>query len=141
MRVELQIVTLQGAEAEVRVVTQPQPDGQPYRQTRFYRETDQGWLRTPPVAELWGPPRRLETAYFVWDYRQKDAAVVAKAAPKLDALYTTLRRNFGLDAVPATDKQRLVVSVTQPPGQLLSGLHPAHPSWSLPLRFTPAGRT
>ncbi len=74
-----------------------------------------------------GPPRRLETTYFVWDYRLKDAAVVAEAAPKLDILYATLRHNFGLDAAPTTDKQQIEVSVTQPPGQMLYRPAPGAP--------------
>ncbi len=53
VRTDMAIVTLQKGLAAVRVVIQPQQGGQPYRETRFYREIDRSWLRTPPVADLW----------------------------------------------------------------------------------------
>jgi hypothetical protein len=37
-----------------------------YRQARFYRRTDTGWICTEPDATLWGPTRLLETTFFVY---------------------------------------------------------------------------
>jgi hypothetical protein len=90
------LIHLQDDLASAKFVTTAR-DGTPaYRQTRFYRQTAEGWQRTEPDAGLWGAPRRLESSYFIFHFRQNDAEVVAAVAPQIDALYSELQRNFGL---------------------------------------------
>jgi hypothetical protein len=81
-----------------------------FRQTRFYRETPQGWLRTEPLPALWGEPRTLETSHLVWRYRQRDEEAVLAVAEEIDALYAQWRQDHGLAPRPAED--RLVVDVS-----------------------------
>ncbi|HMN28184.1 MAG TPA: hypothetical protein PKE45_08520 [Caldilineaceae bacterium] len=95
------------------------------QEIRFYRRTDAGWLRTEPDAALWGAERGLETPYFIYYFRQNDAQAIVAVAPQIDALYTTLRRNFGLPVSPAglpgsfaDDKLVIEVSVSQSPGTI-----------------------
>jgi hypothetical protein len=86
-----------------------------HRQTRFYHYTPDGWRQTTPEAALWGPERRLETPSFVFHFRQRDAAVVTAAAPQIEAIYHTMRQNFGLESMPDAQKLVIQVSVTQSP--------------------------
>jgi hypothetical protein len=73
----------------------PAAEGQPaLRQTRVYRRSEAGWVRTAPSAATWGPRRRLETDYFVFHYDEQDREAVKAAAAKLDALYPSLYAAF-----------------------------------------------
>ena len=100
----LQEIEVQGDHAVARVVMYNDHGAPAYRQTRFYQYTANGWLRTAPDAGLWGAERSLETANFVYHFRQNDAAAVTAVAPRIDALYATLRRNFAL-ALPSGRKK------------------------------------
>jgi hypothetical protein len=91
---------------------------QAYGQTRFYRNTAEGWQRTEPDAGLWGPPRRLESSYFIFHFRQNDAQAVAAAAPEVDALYENLQRTF--DLAPSPEKLVIEVTVERIPGLALT---------------------
>jgi hypothetical protein len=113
-------VDIHGERAVARVVVYTEHGEPAYRQTRFYRYTDAGWLRTEPDATLWGPERSLETPYFVYHFRQNDAQAVIAVAPQMDALYTKMRRNFVLPITSGAEKLPIVVSVLQPPGHALS---------------------
>src|SRR4029078_764418 len=93
---EVQLVDLKEDIAMVHIVTAKQSDGQLYRQTRFYRHTTVGWQRTTPREMQWGTLQHLESSYFIFEYRRRDSAVVAKVAPQLDMLYTRLVNDFGL---------------------------------------------
>jgi len=79
--------------AQVRL-TDP-ASGAVYRESRFYRETGQGWLRSQPVAELWGESRTLESEYFVFSYGRLDGPAVAEAAPLLDGAYAHMYTTLG----------------------------------------------
>lgn len=87
-----------------------------HRQTRFYRRTATEWLRTAPDIALWGAEEQLETAFFVFIYRNADADAVAAVAPQVDALYTTMRRNFGLSPASGIEKLPIAINVTDVPG-------------------------
>lgn len=114
----VQTVEILDEQALVSIVTSAKNGTSLYRQTRFYRRTTEGWQQAAPDARLWGPAHRLETPYFVYHFREKDAAAVLAVAPQMDALYTTLGRNFGLPIVPTAEKWRIDVNVTQPTGQV-----------------------
>lgn len=95
------LVDLQGEVAVVEV-QMPAAAGMPLlRQTRVYRQTPDGWQRTTPNAELWGEARRLETAHFVFTYRERDEEAVTAAAAHLERLYPTLYAAFFVGPLPA----------------------------------------
>ncbi|MEZ4663876.1 MAG: hypothetical protein R2911_40605 [Caldilineaceae bacterium] len=104
-------------------ITMADQSGAPvYRQTRFYLRTSlvngrPSWVRTQPDASLWGAEQSLATPYFLYHFRQRDAAVVRAVAPTMDALYTTLWRNLGLPLSPIPRRLLINVSIEQPPGQ------------------------
>ncbi len=83
--------------------------GAVYRQTRFYRETPEGWLRTKPDLRLWGPTRVVETDHLVWRYRRRDEAIVLEIAEASDALYAQLMQDYGVTG--AEDGSKLTVDV------------------------------
>ncbi|MCC6166673.1 MAG: hypothetical protein IT329_05535, partial [Caldilineaceae bacterium] len=70
-------------------------------QTRVYRQTGDGWRRTPPSAALWGEVRRLETNHFVFDYRQLDEDAVKASAAHLERLYPAFYAAFLSGPLPA----------------------------------------
>lgn len=73
----------------------------PYRETRFYRQVGERWLRTEPVAEFWGPEDILQTDHFHFQFHQRDAGAVKAVAENVDALYAGLREDVGLGPAPA----------------------------------------
>lgn len=69
----------------------------PYREIRFYRETEKGWLRTMPADSYWGEDQVTETAHLRFEYRAHDAPVVAAQVDRLEALYLQLYQWVELD--------------------------------------------
>jgi hypothetical protein len=67
-------------------------------------------LRAVLAGGLWGAEQELVTTYFQLHFRQLDAKTVATAAPQLDALYATMRQNFGLPTPPPAAKMHIQVS-------------------------------
>ena len=123
-------VTLQSADFHydkaVAIVVLHTKEGTPtYRQTRFYRRTAADWVRTAPDIALWGAEERLETAFFVFTYRNADADVVAAVAPQVDALYATMRRNFGLSPASGIEKLPIAINVKDVPGNPVYLSYPA----------------
>jgi hypothetical protein len=124
---DIELVGLDGDLAAVRVNLRATDRTQLYRQTRFYQRTGQGWLPTAPAERLWGAPQQLETAFFVFHFRREDAEAIAEAAEQIDALYNTMRRNFGLANVPNAEKLVVNVSVMQAPGSVVERPSPDAP--------------
>lgn len=89
---------------------------------RIYQNTTDEWLRNL-LETLWGPERKLESANFVFQFRQRDAGVVAIVAPQLDDLYRTLQRNFGLTPQPAAPKLHITITQTLGIEPLANPLH------------------
>jgi hypothetical protein len=116
----LYTVDMQGDQAVTRVVTMAKSG--PYRQTLFYRRTAEGWQQLPPDAAFWGLERSLETPFFVYHFRQQDAAAVVTVASQVNNLYMTLRRNLGLPLKAWEEKLVIDVRVTQSPGHAASQL-------------------
>lgn len=104
---ELLDFALQGDRAIARVRVTNRETGFTFRESRFYRETADGWLRSQPEPTLWGDPQELESAYFVFHFHQRDGAAVAEAAPVLDAAYVHMYTVLGLPlpAAPITDSK------------------------------------
>lgn len=119
---KVETLSVQEDQAIATVVMSTEPQGASYRQTRFYRHAVTQWVRTAPDAELWGPPHRLETTFFVFYFHQHDAATVAAVAPVMDALYARMRYNLGLVPRGGQEKTQLIVDPTQPPGEIESYL-------------------
>lgn len=69
----------------------------PYRETRFYRETEKGWLRTLPPASYWGPLQTTETENLRFEYSTYDAPTIEPEAARLQALYRELYQLLELD--------------------------------------------
>ena len=69
----------------------------PYLETRFYRQTETGWLRTAPPAEFWGKMSTAETTYFTVTYWQRDAEAVAEVLASIDEQYEALCMELGLN--------------------------------------------
>jgi hypothetical protein len=108
-----------GIAAAKLTLTEPAAEGGApavFRQTRFYRETERGWLRTKPDPALWGVPLTLETDHLIWRYRRRDEAAVAPIAEQFDALYAQLQRDYGLAQSSEDDKQAIHVQVDYFPG-------------------------
>jgi hypothetical protein len=118
-----QLLELPGETAIVQLTIQPGPGQPDLRQTRFYRQTAEGWQRTKPDDNLWGPPRTLESSHFIFKFRQNDAQVVTGVASQLDDVYTELQRNFSL--MPKTEKLVIKVSAERVTGVTLT------PQWEV----------
>lgn len=110
---------MQGDTAVALVVMHSQYGTPLFRQTRFFRYSDNGWQETEPDVTLWGPERSLETPNFLFRYLQNDESTVKAIAPQIETLYTTLHRNFGLLMVPAAEKLLIEISVAQNPGNTM----------------------
>jgi hypothetical protein len=119
VRIEQRAVNQAGDQVAVNLVMRTKLRTQAYRQTRFYRRIDAGWLQIEPDATLWGSEHSLETPYFIFHFRQQDAPTIIAVAPQLNELYTTLWRNFGLPILPTPEKLDIEVSVTQRPSLAL----------------------
>jgi hypothetical protein len=143
--VNVAILDLEGDVAVVQMVLQPVAGGPAHRQTRVYRRTEAGWLRTAPSAAAWGPAHRLETSYFVFHYHDQDEWAVKAAALELDAAYPSLYAAFFTGA-PTGEKLVVQVDPAQPPGKLAERTTKQDPlvaasPWLLGQRTAPESRT
>jgi hypothetical protein len=59
----------------------------PYRETRFYRQTKQGWVRTVPGADFWGAPQTVETPHLRFRFYERDGATVFAIADQMERAY------------------------------------------------------
>lgn len=73
----------------------------PYRETRFYRETANGWRQTTPERTFWGPLLRRETTHLRFEYFARDADSIVPLLDEIDALYTRMHTRLGLP-LPST---------------------------------------
>lgn len=116
-------VDLLDDKAMVRLHTTSSTQPLPYRETRFYRQTAAGWLRTAPDAGFWGAKMSLESEYFVFQFRRRDRAAVVAAAPVLDKQFRQMHQLLGL-ILPARERDRqnkiriLIVPVAGAPVRL-----------------------
>ncbi len=90
---------LAGEWAMVRVrINEPVADWQtgPFLETRFYRMSKVGWLRTAPRTELWGDMVTAETVYFHFTYWKRDANAAADVLGDIDERYVEMCARLGL---------------------------------------------
>lgn len=95
--------SLRGDRAVARIRVAYPPNEGVYRESRFYRETAGGWLRTQPDASLWGSPESVESEFFVFHFRRLDRAAVREAAPLLDAVYLHIHTALEVPLPVASD--------------------------------------
>ena len=84
----------------------------PYQETRVYRKTKTGWIRTAPGADFWGGWESQESAYFSFRYRKRDTAAVTAAAAQIDQLYERVVRGIGLPIDPEAEKIQVEVRIS-----------------------------
>ena len=84
----------------------------PYQETRLYRKTKTGWIRTAPSADFWGAWESQESIYFSFRYRKRDAPAVTAAAAQIDQLYERVYRRIGLPLDPEAEKIRVEVRIS-----------------------------
>jgi hypothetical protein len=85
------------------------------RQTEFFEQTEQGWVRTELVADFWGEPQTLDTLNLHFLFRTRDRAVVEQLAPRAEALYAALRRATGQSLAPAGGRLMIEILPEQVP--------------------------
>lgn len=73
----------------------------PYRQTRFFRQSAEGWRLTQPPDLFWQPQDTLQAGRFTFVYGARDRKAVLEAALQVELLDTELRAELGL---PATEE-------------------------------------
>ena len=82
----------------------------PYRETRFYQETDDGWRQIRPDDLFWGTPIQRETTHLRFEFLARDAATVEPLLTQMDALYVTAHTLLGIElSAPAT---KLTIEIT-----------------------------
>lgn len=72
----------------------------PYRQSRFYQETAQGWLPSASPDAFYLPRATLRVGRFTFIYGPRDAGAVLEAAQEVAAMDADLHAELGL---PPTD--------------------------------------
>ena len=89
--------------------------GSVYVEHRFYRETEDGWVRTTPRPALWGPMRSHETRFFRFYFHEQDAVAVNATADRIDDFYAGLREDLGLPLSDDAEKLSIYVTVPEAP--------------------------
>ena len=82
----------------------------PYRETRFYRKTERGWLRTVPGNRYWGAHQIVETPLLRFEFRSRDSETVQAVAEQLDLLYADLYDTLGLKLDTMSEKLTFVIT-------------------------------
>lgn len=102
-----------------------------YRETRAYRNTEMGWLRTSLPSDFWGSAQQYESEHFVFIFHFRDLPAVLESAPRLDANYTRLCRNLGL---PEMLHGKMVVELNErsPSASVNLNIHERHLDLSSP---------
>jgi hypothetical protein len=75
-----------------------------YRETRFYRPGEQGWMRTVPPPTSWGEEHALETPHLRYQFRTQDTATVVAILDRTEAVYLLLHELVALDPTLMADK-------------------------------------
>jgi hypothetical protein len=88
-------------------VTQPVPQwwiSTPHRETRFYRQTGDSWMRTVPGDDFWGPVRSVETAHLRFEFRDRDLPAVIAAADRMETAFVRAHRWLGVPLPAEAEK-------------------------------------
>jgi hypothetical protein len=82
----------------------------PYLETRFYQETERGWLQTRPGPAFWGPRQIYETEHLRFLFYSRDADLIEPSLAAIDRIYLTLHEIVGQS--PPTITEKLVIAIT-----------------------------
>jgi hypothetical protein len=82
----------------------------PYREVRFYRQTENGWVRTAPALNDWGKVRTLATPHLRFEFYERDAPAILAIAAPLELAY--LKLYALLEREPPAEVVRLTFAVT-----------------------------
>jgi hypothetical protein len=85
----------------------------PYRETRAYRETEEGWQLISLDQHFWGPATLLHTDHFRFELFVRDAPVVLPVTEQLQQLYVDLHQVLGMEVPTTTVK--LAIEITAKP--------------------------
>lgn len=122
-----------GLWVEVRVAL-PEPSWRlvsPYREGRFYRPGPAGWQRTTPQATFWGPRYLLQKGPLRFDFMARDAELIERIAPQVEATYFELFRILGKEPdSPEGFTIRIVPDLVNGRGIYLNRLEITSPSLS-----------
>ena len=110
--VQIDDFDLQEGRALLHVIVSDSRLATPYQETRVYRETTSGWIRSAPGADFWGAWESQESAHFSFRYRKLDRDAVTAAAPQLDLLYEQVYRSIGLSVDAQGEKMQVEVRIS-----------------------------
>jgi hypothetical protein len=82
----------------------------PYRESRFYKESTQGWLRTTPSHAFWGERQVKETAHLRFEYWTRDAGALEPSVAQLETLYLALYQMLQLEPPATSPKLTFVIT-------------------------------
>lgn len=82
----------------------------PYRETRFYQETDNGWRQTRPDEPFWGELMQRETSHLRFQFMARDRTTVEPLLEQIDEIYVTAHTFLGLPL--RTLSTKLTIEIT-----------------------------
>ncbi|MEM7130126.1 MAG: hypothetical protein AAF702_27595 [Chloroflexota bacterium] len=82
----------------------------PYKELRFYRKTNSGWLRTVPDDTFWGGHHVVESDLLRFEFRNRDAQLVQANVEHLDQIYASLHQMLGLELASTSEKHTFVLT-------------------------------
>lgn len=85
-----------------------------YYETRFYRQTDNGWVRSLPEPEFWGANVLLESENLRFEVSERDAEMVSRVADRLDRTLLDLYATLDI-SLPETDDPLMTIVVAPEP--------------------------
>jgi hypothetical protein len=110
----LHVEPLEGEKLVQAHVQLRQPDVEWWRshdlqEIRFYRASEQGWVRTLPPPSYWGEQRELETEHLRFRYYERDGDAVEPIVDQIDDAYVGLYKTLKLSI--DTDKPKLTIAI------------------------------
>jgi hypothetical protein len=81
----------------------------PHRETRFYRQTAAGWLRTVPPTQFWGKQRVIETSNMRFEFYDYDFDTVIDVVDNVELAYVRAYAWLGVPLPPTTDKVTVAI--------------------------------
>jgi hypothetical protein len=76
----------------------------PYFERRYYRQVEQGWVRTVPGATFWGRQYEVETPHLRFVFTERDAPLVMSIADQMETAYLAIYALLQLPP-PSTDNK------------------------------------
>lgn len=113
--IEIEFLDLRGELALAQVAVRDERLPLAYRETRFYRDTGEGWLRTAPDPAFFGESERLESEAFVFVFSARDRAAVEAIAPRLEALHNRIQTALYAPTRTDTPRRRIEIQPSTRP--------------------------